>query len=52
MHEHDTLVYDDKDKATTLNSFFATVGKKLASKLTPASASPLSFILRITLANY
>ena len=47
-NEHDTLVYDDKDKANTLNSFFARVGKKLVSKWTPASASPLSFILRIT----
>ena len=47
-NEHDTLVYEDKDKANILNSFFATVGNKLASKFTPASGSPLSFIHRIT----
>ena len=44
----DTLVYDDKDKAKTLNSIFPTEGKKLASKFTPASGFPLSFIHRIT----
>ena len=41
-------VYDDKDEANTLNSFFTTEGKNLASKFTPASGSPLSFIHRIT----
>lgn len=47
-NEHDTLVYDDEDKANTLNSFFPTEGKKLASKFTPAIGFPLSFIHRIT----
>lgn len=37
-----------KIKQTPWTFFFARVGKKLASKLTSASASPLSFILRIT----
>ena len=41
-------VYDDKDEANTLNSFFTTEGKNLASKFTPPSGSPLSFIHRIT----
>ena len=41
-------VYDDKDEANTLNSFFTTEGKNLASKFRPASGSPLSFIHRIT----
>lgn len=36
---HPWLVYDDKDKANTLNSFFTTEGKKLASKFTPASGT-------------
>lgn len=36
------------DKAKAMNSFFATVGEKLASKFPPASHSPLSFINRIT----
>lgn len=44
----DVLVYDDHEKSATVNSFFATVGEKLASNFPTTTVDGLSFISRIT----
>ena len=45
-NDNDLSAYDDHGKSETMNSFFATVGKKLASKFPPSAleADSLSFI--------
>lgn len=42
------LVYDDHEKSATMNSFFVTVGEKLASTFPTTNVDGLSFISRIT----
>ena len=47
-NSNDVLVYDDHEKSATINSFFATVGEKLASNFPTTTVDGLSLISRIT----
>ena len=48
-NSNDFLVYDDHEKSATMNSFFATVGEKLASNFpNTTTVDGLSLISRIT----
>ena len=47
-NSNDVLVYDDHEKSATMNSFFATVGEKLASNFPTTPVDGLSLISRIT----
>ena len=46
-NSNDVLVYDDHEKSATINSFFATVGEKLASNFPTTTVDGLSLISRI-----
>ena len=45
--DNNTSIHDDLVKSTTMNSFFATVGEKLASHFPPTTADK-SYIARVT----
>ena len=49
-NDTDLSAYDDHGKSVTMNSFFATVGQKLASKFPPSAkdADSLLFTSRVT----
>ena len=44
--ENNTLIHDDLVKSKTMNSLFATVGEKLASRFPPTAAYK-SYIARV-----
>ena len=47
-NSNDVLVFDDHEKSATMDSFFATVGEKLASNFPTTTVDGLSLISRIT----
>ena len=47
-NDNNLLVYDDHDKSATMNSFFATIGEKVASKFPLSAMDDLSHISRVT----
>lgn len=46
--QNNKLVYDDLKKSIAMNSFFATVGEKLASSFLSTSVNMMPYISRVT----
>lgn len=47
-NSNDVFVFNDHEKSATMDSFFATVGEKLASNFPTTTVDGLSLISRIT----